>query len=74
MTVRDAIAILSTQNPDAILIIQKDAEGNDYSPLSNIDGEARYHAETTWHGEVYRMNDEDGPKDGAECVVLVPVN
>jgi hypothetical protein len=41
---------------DTSVILQKDAEGNGYSPLDGAD-EAMYLAESTWSGETY-MTDE----------------
>ena len=80
---RDALAGLPDDMP---VILQKDAEGNGYSPLYGVDGEnAAYVARTTWDGEVKRRRlsdedraagfcDEDVSTDGAPCVVLWPVN
>lgn len=73
ITVADLIAQLQTQTPTDIVVLQKDGEGNGYSPLAGADA-ALYNADSTWSGEVYRPNDEDGPKDGVRCVVLYPVN
>ena len=42
--------------PDEMeVILQKDSEGNGYSPLSGVDGDAVYIPETTWYGKVYSM-------------------
>lgn len=86
MTVRDLIAALSKMDPDRIVIIQKDAEGNGYSPLraEGVDDNAVYAAETTWYGEVGIQTltphlksfgySEMDVGAGVPCVVLVPVN
>lgn len=43
--------------PDEMeVILQKDAEGNGYSPLSGADPEAVYVPDSTYSGEVYSMN------------------
>lgn len=47
------LARLLLENPDVELIMQKDAEGNGYSPLSGIDFDVVYVPESTWSGEVY---------------------
>lgn len=86
MTVAELIAELSTMDQDRVVIIQKDAEGNGYSPLAGADDNAGYTAEATWYGEVgrQRLSDQDrasgygdedlcGP-DAQPCVVLYPVN
>jgi hypothetical protein len=85
MKVKELIAELQTMDPEAELIVQKDAEGNGYSPLAGADHEAIYIAETTWYGEVYstEYSAEDMDMDEDEwqeilakprCVVLYPVN
>ena len=43
--------------PDEMeVILQKDSEGNEYSPLDGVDPDAVYIPETTWCGDVYSMN------------------
>jgi hypothetical protein len=85
MNVRDLIIELSALDPDAQVILQKDAEGNGYSPLACADGAAVYVPETTWSGNVYATTwsaedadmDEDDWKEmlkRSRCVVLAPVN
>ena len=85
MKVKELIAELQQMDPEAELIVQKDAEGNGYSPLAGADHEAVYIAETTWYGEVYdttwTAEDADMDEDLWEamlkkprCVVLFPVN
>jgi hypothetical protein len=89
MTVRELIAILSDMDPDRVVIMQKDADGNGYSPLRDegVHDDSVYIAETTWHGEVkyaeltpelescgYSEEDCAEPGDGVPCVVLVPIN
>jgi hypothetical protein len=56
MTLRELIAELS-KLPESMMnhqvILQKDAEGNGYSPLSEVDPNCIYVKENTWSGEVY---------------------
>ena len=84
---REAIKDLPDEWP---VILQKDAEGNGYSPLD--DARSRlYQAESTWSGEVYEIGmklsdqkpgvdwDEDDyeyftPETAVPCLVLGPVN
>lgn len=90
MTVKDLRVALDGFADDLLVVLQKDAEGNGYSPLSNA-GEAMYVAETTWHGEAYPTPEElavlvanpgsgwDASQDGApggavRVLVLGPVN
>lgn len=81
-TVGELIEILSKLNQDAYVVLQKDAEGNGYSPLAGAE-EAKYQPETTWNGEVPHPKDLD-LKSGeyteediakmVDCVVIHPIN
>ena len=63
-----------------------DGEGNRYSPLSGIDPEAVYQADSTWCGDVYPKDwsaedacmEEDEweefKRDTPPCIVLYPTN
>lgn len=70
---------------DVQVILQKDAEGNWYSPLYCVDPYAVYEPETTWSGTVFALHAsaEDHcieesewrrlkKKKSARCVVLAP--
>jgi len=83
--VSELIAELSKLEPEAEVIMQKDAEGNGYSPLAQVDGAAVYVPETSWYGDVYSTDwtAEDACMDAQEwaamlkrprCVVLAPTN
>ena len=85
MKVKDLIRELQSMDPEAEVIVQKDAEGNGYSPLAGTDHDAVYIAETTWYGDVYstEWSAEDADMDEEDwqeilkhprCVVLYPVN
>ena len=85
MKVKDLIRELQLMDPEMEVIMQKDAEGNGYSPLAGADPNGIYIAETTWYGEVYdatwTAEDADMDEDLWEamlkkprCVVLYPVN
>lgn len=75
MTVRELIHHLRTcSNPDAVVILQRDAEGNGFSPMRDFASNdpaivERYVADSTWSGAVYSDGD-----DGVPCVVFVPIN
>ncbi len=79
--------LLETMPPDSQVIIQKDAEGNGYSPLSAVDGDAIYTPDSTWSGDVASTNWtwqeacrgsaaewEEFKAENPRCVVLAPVN
>lgn len=55
MTVGELIEYLKEFNPDMQVILQKDAEGNGYSPLCGA-GEAIYVAVSTYSGECYELD------------------
>lgn len=85
MKVKDLMTALAAADPDADVILQKDAEGNGYSPLEGADLNAVYVPDSTWSGDVYSMDwkAEDACKTDAEwdeiqakprCVVLYPMN
>jgi hypothetical protein len=86
MKVAELIAELQQLPPDADVILQKDSEGNGYSPLSVVDGSAIYVADSTYSGDVYStewtaedacMSEsewEDFKNSNQRCVILAPVN
>ena len=85
MTVKELKEAIALLPDDMIVIIQKDSEGNDYSPLREADTDCVYIAETTWYGQVYPINwsAEDADMEDEEweeikskprVLVLAPVN
>lgn len=85
MTVKELIEELQKLSPNAEVILQKDSEGNGYSPLFAVDGDAVYAADTTWAGVVYNTKwtaeescmepDEwEKLKQQPRCVVMAPIN
>ena len=86
MKVSELIEALKKMDPDRICVLQKDAEGNGYSPLYGVDDNAGYDADSTWSGEVRRQTlsekdrkagytEEDiASEDAKPCVVFYPVN
>jgi hypothetical protein len=85
MKAKELIDILSRATPDAEVILQKDAEGNGYSPLRGADLDAVYVPDSSHGGDVYSMNwtADDACKTDSEwakiqaqkrCVVLFPIN
>jgi hypothetical protein len=87
-TVKDLIAILSELNPDDIIVMSKDSEGNSYSPLTDCDPYGVYIPSTRYSGEILirpelkeqvdlsDFDDEDFAEEGQglNCVVLWPTN
>jgi len=86
MKVSELISELQKLDQDKIVILQKDGEGNGYSPLSGSDEDCVYQADSTWSGVVYSTDwtadealiDEDEwesfKKNMPGCVVLFPIN
>lgn len=89
MKVRELIKELEGHDPEALVVCQKDSEGNGYSPLSGLwvgvyvpydrlNGEVRMHPEDL--DEVTRrqgFTEEDTYEESAgtpRCVVLNPLN
>ncbi len=82
MTVAQLIEQLKTCDPDAIVVMAKDGEGNDYTPLAGF-WSGVYRAETTWYGEVgyseltpeleeEGYDEEDLIEDGRKAIILSP--
>lgn len=55
MKVKKLKNLLKNLPDDMEIILQKDAEGNGFSPLYEINSKCVYIAETTYHGYVYDM-------------------
>lgn len=68
-------AALEGLDDNLLVVMSKDGEGNDFSPLAEVDHDTNtgYVADSTWSGNVPHPDDyEDG--DGVDCVVLWPTN
>lgn len=52
---KELINKLPEELDDAIMICQRDAEGNGYSPLAGIDANTIYIPDSTWSGEIYSL-------------------
>ncbi len=85
MKVKELLEALAGVDPEAEVILQKDAEGNGYSPLRGVDDECVYVPTCAWAGDVYSINliADDACKSEKEwneikakprCVVLHPIN
>jgi hypothetical protein len=80
------LAKILLENPDCELLMQKDSEGNGYSPLSGVEMDVVYVPENTWSGEVFSKGDtaqdhcmeedewEDLKKTNSGYAVLFPIN
>ena len=70
MTVKVLIKKLQKFNPDYDVILQKDSEGNGYSPLTDEIEEGYYEPETAWYGE--RV--ETTTRKSFPAIFLAPTN
>lgn len=85
MRVDELIELLKECPQDAELIIQKDSEGNGYSPLCGLDEECIYVADSSYSGEIYstiltadeadlEQEEWDELLRGKRSIVLYPIN
>lgn len=85
MKVKHLIEQLKELDGEMEVILQKDSEGNGYSPLAGTDSDCIYVAESSWSGTVYdttwtaedaEMDEEEWSEylDQARVVVLFPIN
>ena len=84
MTIKELIEKLQSEDPNRLVVIQKDSEGNGYSPLHSVE-RAAYIPYNTWSGEAglesltpedkeQRYTQEDISVDGLSALIMVPVN
>lgn len=71
MTVGQLRARLAGYHDDLPIVMSKDAEGNGYSPLEDVEA-TLYVAHTTWSGECYP--DWYAPDNAVDAVCLWPGN
>lgn len=55
MTVKELKEEIANLPDDMEVVLQKDSEGNGYSPLAGADPDAVYIPDSTWSGDVYSM-------------------
>jgi intein/homing endonuclease len=84
MTVKELKKQLEAVDENRIVILQKDSEGNSFSPLDGIDDNSVYDADSSYSGEVYyekltdelkeQGHDEGSVGEGKPALVLWPIN
>lgn len=75
-TVGELIKELETLDPNLLVVMSKDSEGNYYSPYSDVSLNT-YVVETSWCGYLWDETDEEDdqrPLDAVDAVILWPVN
>lgn len=78
MKVKDLINLLRSADPDKIVVLSRDAEGNGYSPLAQCDPDANY---KDWEVGLAHLTEEDKKAgyteedllNGEPAVVLYPL-
>jgi len=55
MTVKELKEAIANLPDEMEVVLQKDIEGNGYSPLYGADADAVYIPDSTWSGDVYSM-------------------
>lgn len=73
MNIKELIEAIKNLNPETEVIVQKDSEGNGFSPLCDV-YDMFYMPDNTWQGEVYDKNDPDRDMRAIPCIVLCPTN
>lgn len=72
-TVAELRSALAELPGDTLVVMSRDAEGNGFSPLAEVEVGGHYIAESTWAGDVPHPDDyEEGT--GVPCLTLWPVN
>lgn len=85
MNVKELKELIFDLPDDMQVILQKDSEGNGYSPLAGTDSNAVYIAENSYSGEVYSLNWSSGDASMSEddwleikktdpALILYPIN
>lgn len=85
MTVKELKEAIANLPDEMEVVLQKDSEGNGYSPLAGADHDAVYIPDSTWSGDVYSMewtaddacmSDEEWEeiKSKPRTLILYPVN
>lgn len=84
MKVKELKELLGKIDDNCVVIMSKDAEGNNFSPLAELEDSHCYLADSTWSGEIglkiltpELMKEgfsEEDVIDGEPALVLWPVN
>jgi hypothetical protein len=69
MRVKELIELLQQEDPERLVIVSKDGEGNGFSPMIQEFSVGFYEADSTWSGE-FRTGEPD-PEDEDEEKELV---
>lgn len=83
MTVKELIELLKLEDPNRLVVMAKDSEGNNFSPMSDMSTYA-YDSYNNWSGDIglEKLTDElknqgyteEDVVDGIPSLVLWPLN
>lgn len=73
MTVKELKKLIKSLPDEMLVVLQKDSEGNGYSPLAGGDN-CIYIPRNTWSGDVYDEEDIEEIENVTYSLVLYPVN
>jgi len=85
MTIKELIKLLKKEDPNRLVIMSSDSEGNSFSPLSEV-STCAYRSDNSWSGEVglegplsdelisEGYSQEDIMQDGEPALCLHPTN
>ena len=85
MNIGELKELIKDMDNNIEIIISKDVEGNNYSPLSDY-SEGIYLSSPTWYGKFYHVDELNDPdeynleevenikSEGSECICLWPIN
>jgi len=71
MTVAQLREALKDLPDDMPIVMSKDAEGNNYSPLAQVDPNRQYEPYNTWSGEIKHPDDEHDQTEEGDTFALV---
>lgn len=85
MKVKQLIELLQDCNPEDLVVMSGDTEGNWHSPVSDVFAQLRYAADNSYSGgtglreltpELIEQgySEEDVLEEGQDCIVLWPTN
>ena len=76
MNIKELKEVIDKLPDDMEVILQKDSEGNGFSPLADCDTNCIYIKETDWSGEIAYCTDEEWEdiKVNPKVLVLCPMN
>lgn len=73
MNVKELMEMLQQADEEMTVVLQRDSEGNGYSPLEYT-WDGIYVPETRWIGEIVDLDDPQNDGDAERVFILAPMN